>query len=283
MKWLIVGTGDISQEFTYALKKCNQEISVICSRTLKNAQKFAKHNSVKFVTTNLKDYAQYCDAIYIGTPNTTHYKIAIEAIKLNKNVMVEKPMTHSYKLTKELFSLAAKHNVRIMEAYTHITHKESHNIPSGHINANFIRKSQKIIDNTYKTSSTFSRKMFGGVIPDVGVYPIAMAILINGNVTNIQLTNVKMLNNVEVECQIELTHEKGTSKIDISKLKNGSCNLSVDNKVQLEHINHSNIKPGEHKMEDEIRLFVSNQNIDWIKDISIETARVVEYLKSQIN
>lgn len=56
------------------------------------------------------------DGFIIATPTSTHYKIAKKLIENNKNVLVEKPVTDSYKSTKILYELSKKHPKTIVMA-----------------------------------------------------------------------------------------------------------------------------------------------------------------------
>ena len=42
------------------------------------------------------------DAVYVLTPNYSHYTITIDALKAGKNVFCEKPITINYELSKTL-------------------------------------------------------------------------------------------------------------------------------------------------------------------------------------
>lgn len=48
------------------------------------------------------------DCIVIATPVYSHYKLAKQALKSNKHVLIEKPLTNSYRTSKELIDLAKK-------------------------------------------------------------------------------------------------------------------------------------------------------------------------------
>ena len=48
------------------------------------------------------------DCIVIATPVYSHYKLAKQALKSNKHVLIEKPLTNSYRTSKELIDLAKR-------------------------------------------------------------------------------------------------------------------------------------------------------------------------------
>lgn len=281
MKWLIIGTGKISQDFIQALKRNKEEVYFVLSRDEKRAKEFSDINKISHYGTNLKKALEEVDAVYVATPNSTHFDFAKKAIKAKKHVVVEKPMTHSFRLTKKLFDLADKYEVKLMEAYAHITWPEFHKLinKGSHLRANLEKVSSKIKSNTYKEASSFSKKLFGGVLPDLGVYPIALSILIYGKVKNAEISNVTFLNNVEVECDVRFEHIGGQiTEFFISKTKDGDNDVYIDNKKVGRHTAGNYIK---NRMDNEVKVFVNNENLDLYKSISIETARVVKLLKKQ--
>lgn len=56
------------------------------------------------------------DAVYIATPHLTHYEYIKKAITAGKHVLCETPMLLNGKQAKELFAIARKKNVVLMEA-----------------------------------------------------------------------------------------------------------------------------------------------------------------------
>jgi hypothetical protein len=53
------------------------------------------------------------DWVFIATPNDVHYEQAKHFIEQGVNVFCEKPLTPTYKQSKELFDLSKKHNVKL--------------------------------------------------------------------------------------------------------------------------------------------------------------------------
>jgi len=53
------------------------------------------------------------DAIYIATSNATHFKIAMQAMKAHKHIIIEKPMTTTVADAKELIAFAHKQKVSV--------------------------------------------------------------------------------------------------------------------------------------------------------------------------
>ena len=54
------------------------------------------------------------DWVVIATPDTTHYKIVKDCIKIKKNVFCEKPLTKKFEQAKKLYDLAKANRVKLI-------------------------------------------------------------------------------------------------------------------------------------------------------------------------
>lgn len=96
------------------------EIKYVCDKNEKNAYKCkSSYPNILVVS----DYEVLIndddiDAVVIATPVDSHYKLAKAALNRNKNVLVEKPLTSSFKEAKELREIARKNNNLLMVDHT---------------------------------------------------------------------------------------------------------------------------------------------------------------------
>ena len=90
--------------------KKNEKNANKCSTTYPNV------NVVENFETLLND--QNLDAIVIATPVDSHYPLSKLALKAGKHVLVEKPLTSSYKEAKELVDIALEKNKILMVDHT---------------------------------------------------------------------------------------------------------------------------------------------------------------------
>jgi UDP-N-acetylglucosamine 3-dehydrogenase len=106
--------------------------------------------------------------ISICTPNSTHYKFAIEALKAGKNILLEKPIATNIKDAKEIISLANQKNLILL---------------IGHIFrfSNVINKIKELLDSnklgiiyTIKMIWTNYEPVFHNrdILFDLGVHPL---------------------------------------------------------------------------------------------------------------
>ena len=118
VNWGIVGTGAIAREFAISMGDSQESnLVAVASRTRKNADKFAlKQNCI-----GIHGYKELIDnsqieAVYIATPHTSHFELALYALNAKKSVLCEKPMTMHYEESKEAASHIKKSTIFFMEA-----------------------------------------------------------------------------------------------------------------------------------------------------------------------
>lgn len=117
----VVGYGYWSPKVINGFKNV-QEASVyaVCEKDK------SKHELIKSQLPNVKIYLHYkelvedvdIDAIVVTTTVSSHYRIAKEALKAGKNVLLEKPMTEEVWEAEELISLAKDKNKILMVDHT---------------------------------------------------------------------------------------------------------------------------------------------------------------------
>lgn len=112
----IVGTGRIAPRFI-AESKYVSGLSIVCAYNPEqdSAKRFEKRQGIPVY---MKDYSKFLDrvdAVYIASPNETHYDYTKQALQAGKHVLCEKPMAFTKKQTIELYQLAKEKNLVLLE------------------------------------------------------------------------------------------------------------------------------------------------------------------------
>ena len=113
----IVGTGRIANRFP-------KEIKYVSGMNLQgaynphddHAKSYAQKWGLSFWTNDYEEFLYRVDAVVIASPHETHYQYAKAALEHGKHVLCEKPMVFSRAQAEELFAIAEKNNVVLMEA-----------------------------------------------------------------------------------------------------------------------------------------------------------------------
>ena len=164
----VIGVGSMGQNHARILAEkdlldCVSDIVPEVSKAV--AEKY----NVKHFLSHQELLKSGVDAVIIVTPTGTHEKIAQEAIRAGKHVLLEKPMTGSSEKLKELVNLAKKNKVVLAGGFT-----ERYNPV-----VSFVKQSlnsgifgELITAATRRVSSMPSRIRDVGVIMDLGVHDI---------------------------------------------------------------------------------------------------------------
>lgn len=180
----IIGTGFISSDFIESTKfDTRANAYAICSRNLETANKFKAEHNLEVAYTDYKQMItdDNIQVIYIASPNGLHVEHARMAIKAGKHVLIEKPMVIFPAEVSELYMLAKKHNVFIMEAYVSLTYNTFNQVKSWIENLGEIGKVDFHLDQQTRhfqayldgqNFNVFDGKMGGGALRDLGPYTL---------------------------------------------------------------------------------------------------------------
>lgn len=113
----IIGSGRIAKRFVKEARYVSGiNIEGVFSRNKENCEKFAEANELNFYSTNYEEFIKKVDAVYIATPHKTHYEYIKKSLELKKHVLCEKPMVLFENEAIELYELAKKKKVILLEA-----------------------------------------------------------------------------------------------------------------------------------------------------------------------
>jgi len=202
IKWGIIGSGNIADAFAHSVKYCqDSDLVSVFGRNEEAVKQFSTKFTIKSYT-NLDSFftSDEIDAVYIATPHSSHFTYSLEAIKNNKHILCEKPLTMNYLESMTLLSLAKEAKVFLMEAYMYRTHPQTFNILH-HLDL-FKNTQEKIfIESSFGFSAELPKEhrlrnplLGGGAILDVGCYPLSMVKLIAGNLQGMPFADPESIN-----------------------------------------------------------------------------------------
>jgi len=118
MNWGIIGYGEITPSFIEGLQtvKGSRLVGIATVSSFEYLKNKKLYGEVKV----FKSYEELVkipgiDIVYISTTNNLHFENTALCIREGKHILCEKPLTPTFKQTKELFHLARKNNVFLME------------------------------------------------------------------------------------------------------------------------------------------------------------------------
>ncbi len=120
IRFAVVGTNWITKQFVDAAHETGKyKLTAIYSRSLEQAQAFAKDYPVEHLFTSLDELAQSpdVDAVYIASPNSLHFPQTRLFLSHKKHVICEKPLASNLQEVEAAIALAKENNVVLFEAF----------------------------------------------------------------------------------------------------------------------------------------------------------------------
>ena len=175
MKLVIFGCGKIANRIAKSCRLVEGlDLVGFASRDPQRAREYCNtYNCVQY-----GDYDHFLNsdvnAVYIATYNGSHYELIKKCLEHRKNVICEKPMLFSVKDNHELFELARKNDVLLMEALKSVF------LPINQKVRQMIK--DKVLGDVKEIYATFMRNgshgkdhwindpKYGGALADLGSY-----------------------------------------------------------------------------------------------------------------
>lgn len=187
----ILGAGRIAGTMCGTLrdmKEKNVRFScyAIAARDFERAEKMAKEYGFE------KAYGSYeemlsdekVDLVYIATPHSHHYEHVKLCLDHGKHVLCEKAFTVNAKQAEEVFKIAEEKNLLVTEAiwtrYMPTRGMINDVLESGAIGKPFMLTANLCYKITHK-ERLIRPELAGGVLLDVGIYPLNFAVMAFGN------------------------------------------------------------------------------------------------------
>jgi predicted dehydrogenase len=194
LRWGIVATGQISATFTEdLLRSPDADVVAVGSRRAETAHAFADRYGIGRAHASYDDLVDDpdVDVVYVGATNDHHHLVAGRALLNGKHVLCEKPLTLDAAQAEDLVALARRQRRLLMEAMwlrcnpgirrlqalvadgavgrvRHVSASLSH-VPPAERRARYVRPD-----------------LGGGVLVDMGIYPLTLARLVLGWPSDVQ-------------------------------------------------------------------------------------------------
>lgn len=189
----VIGCGRIANmaHFPALSKMDNVRVKYACDIIKAKAEKIK--SEYPFVENVITDYKEALadsevDAVFVLTPNYAHYEITMDALKADKDVMCEKPVTVNYELSCKMAQEAEKQgrilNIGVCNRYNKsVEMLEELNRQNRFGNIYHIYCSFRSFRNIPGLGGAFTNKSQsgGGVLIDWGIHFIDLILYILGN------------------------------------------------------------------------------------------------------
>ncbi|MDF2557609.1 MAG: oxidoreductase domain protein [Bacillales bacterium] len=233
LKFASIGTSSICSMFIEAaLKSDKYELVAVYSRNEETGRAFAKKHGIQKVFTDLNQLSESkeFDVVYIASPNSMHFEQTIRMLQNKKHVICEKPIFSTVRELEEAFQIAEENRVYLFEAIRNI-HDPNFIFLKNEIEkvgtiqnvmlqyCQYSSRYDKFIAG--EEPNVFSRKLSGGALVDLGVYPINLAIGLFGKPKDFLYHATKLRNGIDGAGTLVLKYDGFNCTIIASKISAG--------------------------------------------------------------
>ncbi|MCR4611666.1 MAG: Gfo/Idh/MocA family oxidoreductase [Lachnospiraceae bacterium] len=229
----IVGTGRIVPRFLSEIKYVSG-VNVVCTYNPYEKRKivFDDKYTLKNYSAEFGTFLNKVDAVYIASPNETHYEYAKKALENGKHVLVEKPLCFTKKEAEELYNYAKSNDLVLMEAIKTAYcpgFQQLMNVANSGVIGDV-----KDIEATYtRLASSGSRERtdanYGGSFLEFGSYTLLPALkLLGRDYTNLRFKTIYDENGVDIytKTELEFADGMGSSKNGVAVKSEGNLVIS---------------------------------------------------------
>ncbi|KAF5364707.1 hypothetical protein D9758_005524 [Tetrapyrgos nigripes] len=204
LKFGILGAANIAPNALIIPAKTHPEVLVyaVAARDIKRADAFAKKHGVQKVYGGTNGYQELLDdpdidVIYNPLPNGLHYEWTMKALAAGKHVLLEKPAANTAEETRQMFDLAEKKNLVLMEAFHYRFHPAVQRVKAI-LDSGELGKIKSIthqftfpagVMGLKKDDIRFNWSLGGGSFMDMGTYNLNCLRYLGGNPTQILSAN----------------------------------------------------------------------------------------------
>ena len=215
-RWGIIGAGRIAQKFASDLALVpHTELYAVASRSQERADTFATKNSAKYAFDSYEAMLKAgVDAVYIATRHPQHCAPTIMCLNAEIPVLCEKPLAMNSAEVESMINAAKTNKTFLMEAiwtrFLPSFKKAIELIEAGEIGEVLTVKADFGFHSPVNPDSRlYNRKMGGGVLLDIGIYPILLAQLLLGQHEKMQATAHLGTTGVDEETAVNLSYSNG--------------------------------------------------------------------------
>ena len=214
INWGIIGCGHIASKFAEDLLLSKKAVLAgVASRTIEKAKNFGEKYQAHRCYGSYEELAHdpNIDVVYIATPHTHHFENTMLCLKNSKGVLCEKPMGMDSSEVELMIAEAKRNHKFLMEAIwtrflpatekllEHLNQKVIGEISS--LTADF-----GFVANNDPEARLYNKKLGGGSLMDVGLYPVYLSLITMGMPSMINATANMTETAVDADCKMNFAY-----------------------------------------------------------------------------
>ena len=188
LRYAIVGTNWLSHIYYHAIEAAGDRVVAVCSRSWERAAELGQGKAL--VYTDLDEMLKNpdIDVVYLCIPNVLHADAALRCLRAGKHVLCEKPATVSAAEMEAIIRTAqAERRIfaeAVMNFYSPATDRLRAELAQDSVvsaRLDYSQRSSKLDRlRAGERITSFDRKLYGGVLTDLGCYVLHFAVNLFG-------------------------------------------------------------------------------------------------------
>ena len=188
LRYAIVGTNWLSHIYDHAIEAAGDRVAAVCSRSRERAAELGQGKALVYTELDEMLKNPDIDVVYLCIPNVLHADAALRCLRAGKHVLCEKPATISAAEMEEILHTARTEGrifaEAVMNFYSPVTDRlraELAQDPVVSARLDYSQRSSKLDKLRAGAHITsFDRKLYGGVLTDLGCYVLHFAVNLFG-------------------------------------------------------------------------------------------------------
>lgn len=215
IRWGIIGLGQIAHKFASDIQLSSSAIlQGVASRDIDKARSFSKKFNAAAFCDSYEELAKATDidVVYIATPNVFHFENTLLCLRHGKSVLCEKPLGMNREEVKIMMEVALSNNCFLMEGlwtrFIPAMEKVLALIKEGAIgDLKFIHADFGFKAPIKLEGRVYNKKLGGGSLLDIGIYPVFLSLLTLGIPTDIKAMSRMTQTAVDSYCAMLFDYE----------------------------------------------------------------------------
>ena len=228
--WAIIGLGKIAHKFVQDLLLTEQgNLYAVASRSQEKADTFAQKYKVEKAFGSYQEMMldKNIDIVYIATPHVFHCENTLMCLDAGFHVLCEKAFGMNKNEVQSMADKAKEKNLFLMEAlwtrFIPSTEKVLEMIVNDVIgDVRLVKADFGFKANFDVNGRLFNKKLGGGSLLDIGIYPVFLSLLTLGKPKNIQAFAQMTSTDVDSTCAMFFEYENGSRAILDSTLESAT-------------------------------------------------------------
>lgn len=230
-RWGILGCGNIAAKVASDMRQvAGASLRAVAARDEERAKGFGRRFGVAKCYGSYEQLAQdpELDVIYVATRHPQHAPATLLGLSHGKAVLCEKPLAMHQGEAKQMVRMAQEKRLFLMEAlwtrFNPLIKETLSMIDRGVIGqVRLVQADFGLMADPTK-QRLFDKKMGGGSLLDIGIYPLFISLLTLGMPTEVQATATFTDGGVDKSCGMLLRHTNGALSVHTSTLSAATQN-----------------------------------------------------------